>query len=876
MKRILGYTPSHKACLNSHNHLRHFYTKPYGGGGGSNASSASPILFDKNAKLKAIYEQRQKSRTVKLPPFGHRLIDYFEPSNSRIHVSQPKAPVFDLYNSKYVPTIFQPSKMATKSTSKENNTPAPTIKVDSLEKVAVLALRLDHLRHGKCTAEEVRALAKELFISNSEPGRYFYDIDSDIREVFDLESGLNEQFSPNRAVEDMTTDDIITQILTMSIPKSKERYKRSRILRLLEKEGYTKEDLARWMECIRAPTLFDAVQAMEGLTDSARWPKFLLLFTLRRHCRSRLETLELFRLYMQNFPTLDKTSQTKFLFRLILRSQQWVTDLLPEICQIFVEHGHVELFSNDFVCNQVLWTLSGFGRSSSSRPHSKEVNRDNDFALQSQQIIVNKMIASKIPLDTKGYLALAHTLHNDSPERAWSLVNIIKEHNYPVSQSEKNAFEGNISNEVSGFRRREHRSGAFPYIQGLACMEIMLSRSGEEALSAFDSGISHPQWQDLQASSGYNYGLSSAMWAVLLMKLRQLNELTPAVTEVFWEKINRYKVNKSPFLLMQVVAGLMPSVNVGRTVSDEDEQNLINDGVTASRFPHLLESESTEYQEDIHLDQDKIRHAAERRLRLAQDILITQNPGFLSDLLMASYIRVLMRGDQLTVATHNSPGYVVQGPSSATHLNGLSRAREIMGIMATRPSLACYNALLSGESRLAPESAWKTYSALLDTGHEPDTRTLYHLCRAAWDSQLIWTDSVGTLNEKTGKYEEPLVLYAAQRMVVEFKHWVRGAHIDSGDSQDLLKLYPTQQLVYAYIVMLGRAGYGDELLGILPWLERIGMQPDKQILSALITFSPNGDYLMKHGQVVSGGNNGDSVWPTPNELRSFQNMIRKS
>lgn len=72
----------------------------------------------------------------------------------------------------------------------------------------------------------------------------------------------------------------------------------------------------------------------------------------------------------------------------------------------------------------------------------------------------------------------------------------------------------------------------------------------------------------------------------------------------------------------------MPSVNVGRTVSDEDEQNLINDGVTASRFPHLLESESTEYQEDIHLDQDKIRHAAERRLRLAQDILITQNPGF--------------------------------------------------------------------------------------------------------------------------------------------------------------------------------------------------------------------------------------------------------
>lgn len=856
-----------------------------------------------------------------LPPFGHRLVDYFEPRDARIHVSRAAAPVFDLYNAKYVPEILRPALENPTEEDTRKTLPLPrerrqqTIKVDGLEKVAVLALRLDHLRAGKCSADEVRRLARELFLSVSEHETHYFfhdDIDAQILEAYDAEL-------PQKPPADMSTDDILAQLLAAPIPKSADHHRQSRILRLLEREGYSKEDLARWMDCIRARTLADAVQAMEGAPDHQqsheprRWPKFLLLFTLRRHCESRLEALELFRLYVQYFPTLDKTSQTKFLFRVLQRAQQWVPDVLPDVCHTFVAHAQTDLLASEFVCNQVLWTLSTFGRaytttatvlqSTAGEDHYTIFSRDNELALQAQQIVATKMRDAGVPIDTKGYLALAHALHTVSPERARALVDIVKQHRYPVSAAEQAALtDANLSTDTSsddGVRRRQHRAGVFPYLQGLTCMEILLSRTGEDALAAFDRGVGHAQWRELEAAAGYRYAASSGLWAVLLLRLRQLHELPPAAAEVFWRKIVQHKVNLSPFLLMQVVAGLAGGGGGSHSSVDRDGEFVES---SAARFAQLLgvdpQPENQHGENYYESDEDRRARAAERRLLLAQDILLRQNPGFLSESLTAAYIRVLNRGDSLTISTlnHNgsssdmqAAGYVARGPSSATHASGMARAREMLANMEGRASLACYNALMAGEARHAPAALWTTYCALLGAGHEPDAATLYHLCRAAWNPRLAWTDPAGHGDRDGGNSEPPLTLYAAQRMVVEFKHWVRGAHLDRGDAGDLLKLYPTQRLVFAYAVMLGKAGYGDELLGLLPWLDRVGLAPDKQTLCALVTYSPNGAYLMRHGQAANAsraaGTSGAEpdiaaarariVWPTPMEVQTFQNAIRK-
>jgi hypothetical protein len=137
-------------------------------------------------------------------------------------------------------------------------------------------------------------------------------------------------------------------------------------------------------------------------------------------------------------------------------------------------------------------------------------------------------------------------------------------------------------------------------------------------------------------------------------------------------------------------------------------------------------------------------------------------------------------------------------------------------------------------------------------GFEPTIETLTSLCIAARDTDLKWEG-----------------LYAAQRSVVEFKNWIRGANDNSSDADDVLKMYPSQRLFHEFIIMAGRANYDSELLGVLPWMSRIGFKPDKSCLCALILYSPNGDYLHQHGLKVGG------EWPTDFELQLYTNQHRE-
>lgn len=738
-----------------------------------------------------------------------------------LRITNPKSPTFDLYNNRFVvQNITQPPdlKLPEKSTAqKSQNERVARVWTNSLERLTILALRLTHLREGKSTVEEIRALAQVLF-SNMTTSL----LNSELLEISQIIEDNSQEVSAE-----------YEYLINNALDVSDSKFTDTRTARLLEQNGFTKKDLDRWVNCVRAPTLFSAVQAMEGDSVQRRWPKFLILFTIRRSLNSRLEALELMRLFYQYYPTLDHISQTKFLFKVISRAQQYIPDILPDICQIFVDHSDKQVLRNEAIFNQLLWQLSSFGRTFTTAidiDSGRSISREADIILQAQNTVVTKMKEADLDLDTKGYLALAHSLREVSPERARSLLDIIRTHDYPESVAEKAVFSGNLDSPDGDIRRRIHSTGNFPYLQGPTCLEILFSRNSDEALTALDNGI---KWFESSNYSGpqYNFSQSSMLWATLLRQLNILGELSTDMTESFWTRIQESGVNVSPYLLSQIVTGLSSSSN--RNVEPR----------------HMLRQSLTS-------EFDTSSNGHQKAFSFLRDVVFKKYHSLGSPSLASKYIRLLA----------DNVGKL------DTHTNGLSMARDLVASMGTTAPQSCLNALLFSEVRNDPESVWKTYSRMLSYGHEPDNLTLYYLCRAAYDTSLMWSDT------QTG------TIYASQRAVVEFKHWVRGAHIDGGDSSDLLKVYPSLRLMFAYTVMCGRSKFEQELLEVLPWMERIGLQPDKPLLCALIAYSPNGPYLMKHGQAVNASfeNSDDAIdqlrfgskthWPNPTEVEMFKNI----
>lgn len=614
--------------------------------------------------------------------------------------------------------------------------------IDNLETAAILALRIQQVKTGQMSVQELTRYAQALFATSRE---------SAVREIVALETDEPEQENSADAVAlDDNTNRAVTQ------PISNEPRRMARVLRALDRHGYTKRDLDVWLQCITAPQLHTALEVMEARPN---WPKFLILFTLRRYCNSRLAAYNLARWFAMVYPMYEQTDpklQSKMLFRVVQGVQKWVPDLVPNVCEIAMAHMHASL-CNTSTLNQLLWQLSRFGLSA---VHPRETA----FIMRAQALVVDKMAQHHIALDTKGYLAVGYTLREESPDRAKAFVDVIKQHEYPVSNDERVATTGEPS-----------YMGAFPYLQGVSCLELLMTESGVDALNVFDS-IERP---------------NSMQWALLFRQLRRLKELNADVTKAMWDRVVAHQASSG----------------------DGDGANVVS--------PYLLSQTMMGFGSIDKADQ-----------------VLRQFPQSMSLTVAVTYIKLLCKSGSA---------------------DGLNRARQLLAAMEYKP-VAAYNALLSGELRHgSPHKMWAVYDGGIlnarDRNLEPDVWTLYYMCRAAWDRTLEWDG-----------------LFAAQRMVVEFKHWVRGAYLDGGDSADLLKLYPSDPLLFAYIVMLGRAGYHDDLLEILPWLQRIGYDnPSKLCLSALIVYAPNGKYLQKHAQVAGVGKN----WPTEFEVRQFENYASK-
>lgn len=748
----------------------------------SKAYTLSNNLLQKYRSSYESFRYKQQYTSRKLPAFGLKLTDYLsttspDPNEPTLMPLKPATPVFDLYNLKAVPQDLNHSE-----TPKRLHKPK-SIVVNSLESATVLALRLKHLKAGKCTLQDVKQLASAIF-SDLSPTQ------TDL----ELYETINMMEEPIKEVENELVDTAIT-------PKT-EKLTETRISLTLGKFGYTHQDLARWVECVSAPSIYHAVKVMED-TKSHKWPTFLLLYTFRRPCNSKLEALELMRLFHVYFQTLDnETNQSKLVLRMIDRALRFVPDLIPDICETFVEKMHSGFLQNKTIWNQILWQLTAFGRffavsdqpkdtAQSGKP-GKNVPQSHelDLVLASQNIIMKKMQAAGIELDTKGYLALANTLREISPDRARSVLEIVKQHEYPCSYTEKAVLRGDFY----GKDKKTHLTGMFPYIQAATCLEILLSKDADEALSALDNGISRFDSLNPEIASqhGYEFATSAMLWSTLFKQLKRTGSLTSEITSQVWQKAVASNVNITPHLLSNVLSGLV--------IPNPDGQ----------------------------IDYKKV-------IEFVKEYVLSSTA---SVSLLAKYLKVVASLPQQVLSK-----------LVPTHVSGLAFVRELVSGMGNDTPGILYNTLLYCELHMEPASMWTTYTRMLRAGHEPDVWTLYYLLRAAYDPKLMWEGYP-----------------AAQRAASEFKGWVRGAHLDGSDAADLLKVYPTTKLFYAYTIVCGRSREHDAVLDILLWLERIGLAADKPLLCAILGYAPTQDYLLAHSE------NSHKDWPTLGEVEWFKKL----
>ena len=90
---------------------------------------------------------------------------------------------------------------------------------------------------------------------------------------------------------------------------------------------------------------------------------------------------------------------------------KWLPELLPTVLGIALDPAHHKGTPLDSILlNQLLWICARFGCATTPR--------ETELIIQAQGVIVDYMTRHDLLLDTKGYLAIAYVVREDSPERA--------------------------------------------------------------------------------------------------------------------------------------------------------------------------------------------------------------------------------------------------------------------------------------------------------------------------------------------------------------------------------------------------------------------------------------------------------------------------
>lgn len=289
---------------------------------------------------------------------------------------------------------------------------------------------------------------------------------------------------------------------------------------ILHSHQYSKTDLQKWVKCFESQTLHQALQHMHA---EDQWPQFLSLYTLKRNARSAVDVYEAVRMYQRVLPTTQPAWQMALFIRSIRLCSRLLPDYIPVVTRIFIMHANPEA-KTQANYNQMLWQLANFGT-------SLRVDFTKTL-IEAQRIVVADMKESNIDIDTKGYLALGYTLGVVAPDKAEGFVSVVKQHNYPFSKEEILALKGD--DELASVSW-----GRFPYRQGIYALELSLAQNSVDAFRIFDS-----------IPKEYRVAM---LWATLITRLRNLEELTPQTAGIIWDHIKQQDVRLSSFLVSRLL-----------------------------------------------------------------------------------------------------------------------------------------------------------------------------------------------------------------------------------------------------------------------------------------------------------------------------------
>ncbi|KAK9470038.1 uncharacterized protein V1510DRAFT_405381 [Dipodascopsis tothii] len=174
----------------------------------------------------------------------------------------------------------------------------------------------------------------------------------------------------------------------------------------------------------------------------------------------------------------------------------------------------------------------------------------------------------------------------------------------------------------------------------------------------------------------------------------------------------------------------------------------------------------------------------------------------------------------------------------------VNKARQLVYLL--RPKiLAVYNKLLQADLVLSRQSrAYDTYQTLLASGLEPNDLTLSLMMTAAsHHKKAVWGGRP-----------------AARVMYEIYKDW---ADPGEGLERSLRTIYPNEALWMQYITFLGKTNQFNEILDVLPWMERLRYVPSKRVMCCLIVWSPSGEILEEMAERMG------PTWPTSDEVDEY-------
>lgn len=320
--------------------------------------------------------------------------------------------------------------------------------------------------------------------------------------------------------------------------------------------------ILNWVKCFTAQEMSSAFFAMKGV-DYEKWPLFLVLFTLKRRCDSRLNAYRAVQLFQHQFKNFGVLREVLAFNRILRICQRFLTDYIPVITRVFLLHMHPESRVS-LVYNNLLWSIANFGVSWSEY---------NVYRLiEAQKNVVVDMAKNNVELDTKGYLSLAYTSKDVFTERSREILKLVKLHDYKYSREELICLEWPDGSDSS----EKAMLGRFAYKEAIHCMEILLSEDYLEALSIVNR---LPK----------EVSVKPVVWAVLLTHLARKSELSKVVMDAIWQKICLEEVSLSNFLVRKLLRGFRNDPKALQVLKRAEAQGLklsIN-SASAAEFLHI-------------------------------------------------------------------------------------------------------------------------------------------------------------------------------------------------------------------------------------------------------------------------------------------------